>query len=259
MSVRELLWYDPDIYDKYSYQRDLLRQQMRMDLYTGLTIPFISTITDDFDEPLEESSEEPHEEPLDNNPSPTSTSTAASAVSATSKSINKEVIKIVNQKPITPEFYELLDVIYNFPPPFMTLISAKFVKQSILKHYKDLCEVMQEESSINQLIYFIPILYYVHHRTKWDDAEYILLLTITNIIDSDNPMFSLPSFPKQAYNVFKRPLDEKIMSDLESHIDQFLFDQTDDIFGDDLSKLRTLEFLTLPAAQKRMNDSCDKL
>lgn len=215
--IIDTLYYDLNVYDKYSYSRNLIKAKIEPNLYK-FTIPYLTTFHDDiFGGDIEEVA--------------------------------------VGFKPL--QLYNLIDVYATYPNPCVTLIPHDFINGVIRSHIKDFCEIIIEGEAISQLIYFTPIMTMIHHPTKWDDDSYTLVLCSANIVDIVNPIFAErdPSDSFVIFKLSKSPTECAI--DLPS-IAKHLFSITDDLFGNDWSKVREIEFRSISDAFHKfitMNDT----
>lgn len=208
--MENILGYDPDVYDKHSYQREIIREKMNLKDYDNLLMPVRTQFVDDLD--------------------------------------GGDTSYSVSRTKLFSQFYELLSTYYKYPHPHIEFIKSDVLNDLLLKQYIDLCEACKEEPEIKQLIYFIPILQYVHYPTKWDDSSYLHLATYANIIESGSAIIS-----DDKYVVYKIPLSAGV----DINICDYLFERTDEIFGDDLSKIRDIKFMSLESALNELVSSCD--
>lgn len=217
-NIYNVLSYDIDVYDQYSYKRLQMQVEIAQNLptYENLTLPYIDEFVDDFAE-------------LD----------VSSSVSSPAFGIQEDAF--------ISEFYIFLYVYLHAPSPFIKIYSYKYIHNIVTSHVKDLCEILLEDDvGFPQLVYFVPLCYSKHYKTRWEDTQYVNVLCYMNVIDTK----SADLFPKdRRFTVFQLALDDltKKQEHLEK-LEKFLIAKTDSIFGTDLSPIRKLEFMTFAQA-----------
>lgn len=218
LKIIDTLYYDLSVYDKYSYSRNLIKLRLEPNRYK-FYIPYLTTFCDDiFGENTQEIT--------------------------------------VGFKPL--QLYNLINVYATYPNPCATLLPYEFITNIIRSHTKDLCEIIIDEEVISQLVYFTPLMTMIHHPTKWDDDSYTLVLCAANIIDVENPIFTDKN-PSDSFVIFKLSKMGGGSSEIDlPFIAKHLFSVTDDLFGNDWSKVREIEFRPLTEAFRKfitMNDT----
>jgi hypothetical protein len=142
-------------------------------------------------------------------------------------------------------FYEFLDAFYKYPHPYVQVVDCNSLQFYINAQNKQLLQ----RNSLEQLMYFIPIATFHHHITKWDDSEYLHVLLFVNIVD-----FNIKPEQDQTYIVIKIPCAHILT---QNEILDYLQNLTTSTAGDDLSKLRKIEFQPLSSCLQQLIKSCD--
>lgn len=154
-------------------------------------------------------------------------------------------IQILSFVKLPEVFYEFLDAFHKYPHPYIHVYTA-----NELQYYINAQNVaIMQRDKLQQLMYFIPIASFHHHVTKWDDSEYLHLLLFVNVVDKD-----INIEPQNSFIINKVPCNH-ILSQTE--IQTYLTDLTNSTLGDDLSKLRSIEFQPLHLCLQQLVKSSD--
>lgn len=152
-------------------------------------------------------------------------------------------IQVLNFVKLPNEFYEFLDAFYKYPHPYIHVYTAHELQFYI--HAQNVA--IMQPGQLQQLMYFIPIASFHHHITKWDDSEYLHILFYVNIVDFDVT-------PNSQFVIKKVPCDHILSQDELLNYIQLLTTST---VGDDLSKLRSLDFQPLHQCLQQLIKSSD--
>lgn len=219
--MEDVLKYDIEGYNSYSYKREMLRKLINIDSYNNLDLPVVLDCVNDIE--VNEVNE-----------------------------IN--TIKILSIFPMYKKFYELINTFYMYPHPYIELFNDTFIRSLICNHYKHAATsfVKDEIYSDIKLMYFIPVVYFYHHPTKWDDNEYIHLLTIINTLDFINEESDGGNVKISV--TFKIPTNYG--SDINTIVSNFLNEKTNKIYKD-WSELRCIKLVSLEESMATILESCD--
>lgn len=162
--VRQLLYYDPNIYDKYSYRRSMLKTEFQgyLPLYYEIGIPAIEWCREDLDGDSE------------------------------------EVIYYIAERSLPSEYFILLYEYMANPSVRIRLYPPEVIK-NVTKVQIDYIRttsasrVGQFQSS--KIILLNPMGYSKHYRVGLRDRQYVTILCYVNILDSD----LLADFPDERF------------------------------------------------------------
>lgn len=205
--IQSVLSYDTKTYDQYSYKRRQIEAELqeRVTKYESLMIPYLVEYENDFD----------------NNGS------------------TQEILYGVETDIFLTEFYIFLNCYLNSPSPFIKIYKSQYIEEIIRLQQSHLCDILLNNSTLDQLLYFIPLCYSKHYKTQWDNAQYINAMFYVNCIDKKINS-QLPA-DGERFIVVKLNITDLTDKELHSsELTKLIFTMTDDINCNDFSKVRPL-------------------
>lgn len=141
------------------------------------------------------------------------------------------------------DFHRIPLIYKKYPYPRITIFSRLFIQNILYKHANIICKHIAE-NNFSQLILFVPLFYQIHYETKWDEDKYTLVMCYCNIID-DSLSDVIFTNDKNANELMKNSYVYLKFNDhlSEDKINEKLLEKTQNLIGNDYSKLREINFL----------------
>jgi hypothetical protein len=182
--IHKILYYDPEIYDKYTYRRNMLKREINVmyDKYHELTIPTIGWCVED----LDLDSDEP------------------------------EKVYYVDSQGLPSEYYILLSEYAKSPSILVRLYAPEMLEQlskSQTNFVRGTSAAVSGQFQASKLILLHPIAYTKHYRTSLKDKQYVAVVCYVNLLDEDLNN----DFPDEMERYLVLTVDLQDLDDKEEH------------------------------------------